>query len=441
MKPMRFQDGLATLFERGCTATPMLLALAEIAGLSDRVEDLLKAAPGGKRRRKVRIGRLGQIWISKVTLFWGTLRQGDAREIDAATRTLVDRPSDSSLLEMAFAGLMEPLTLLGRSHLVVPLHAELIKHGIDITRAASLTLAEAGDWDHAIAILESAHYHDPDLSFGVSYQDQLWKHAYHQGLTESVLPRLAAIPFYRKVPHAKALRAWQLVAYQVRAGNRDARVPVIAAVEQQPGYSEAAATQIAAWANDPSQAEAVEELTSVLEPKTVRIDAVDAGQSFAFPRTAHELFKAKVRIAARNKDYAQTATLARSSSRVAFIPASSVVIEAFLEEGDWCGAAAIAAEHDPRDRPVIEGFDDDRLREYRSLQMALAAAAARAGDHDDARTFLGNCALTYLPDPKPDRDSIDLGKVTPWAATMLAGVAEGVIPRRFIALLLPLFPS
>jgi hypothetical protein len=38
-----------------------------------------------------------------------------------------------------------------------------------------------------------------------------------------------------------------------------------------------------------------------------------------------------------------------------------------------------------------------------------------------------------------DMNDLDLGEVCPWAATVLAGAAEGIIPRRFIALLLPLF--
>jgi hypothetical protein len=48
----------------------------------------------------------------------------------------------------------------------------------------------------------------------------------------------------------------------------------------------------------------------------------------------------------------------------------------------------IAAKHDPRGRPVMDGFDDDRLDEYRSIQLAIAAMAARTGDDAAAQVFL-----------------------------------------------------
>jgi hypothetical protein len=169
------------------------------------------------------------------------------------------------------------------------------------------------------------------------------------------------------------------------------------------------------------------------------VDLPQHGLSFSLGRTAHELFKAEVMIAARRKDHAQAARLARLPSHDPFIFASDVVIDSLLEEGDWRGAAAIAAEHDPRERPVKEGFDDDRLSEYRSVQLAIAAMAARSGDDIAAQTFLGNCALSYAREPKKRLDDLDLGAICPWSATALAGAAEGAIPRRLIALLLPVF--
>jgi len=49
-------------------------------------------------------------------------------------------------------------------------------------------------------------------------------------------------------------------------------------------------------------------------------------------------------------------------------------------------------------------------------------------------------ALSALRDPKSGLDDLDIGsKVCPWEATVLAGIAERAIPRRFIALLLPVF--
>jgi len=70
--------------------------------------------------------------------------------------------------------------------------------------------------------------------------------------------------------------------------------------------------------------------------------------------------------------------------------------------------------------------------------------AARTGDDAAAQVFLRNYAPAYARDPETsvddlDMNDLDLGKVCPWATTVLAGAAEGVIPRRFIALLLPVF--
>jgi hypothetical protein len=312
------------------------------------------------------------------------------------------------------------------------------------SRGIALTLAEAGDWQHVLAVLTSGHQHDPDLSTSFATQERLWRHAYLDGLTKTVLPRLAAIPFDRSLAHAKELRGWWLTVRQIRAGDPAVCVPVIEPDQQSPGYVEAAAIQIAALAGDPSRTMIVEDLRRVLTPETIKVDLPQHGQSFSMGRTAHALFKAEVMIAAKRKDHAQAARLARLSSHDPFISAADVVIDAFLEEEDWHGAAMIAAKHDPRERPIMEGFDDDRLDEYRSIQMAIACMAARVGDDAAAQGFLRNYALSYARDPEAsvddlDMNDLDLGEVCPWATTVLAGAAEGVIPRRFIALLLPVF--
>jgi hypothetical protein len=305
----------------------------------------------------------------------------------------------------------------------------------------ALTLAQAGDWQHVLAVLTSGHQHDPDLSTSFSVHERLWRHAYLDGLTETVLPRLAAIPFDRSLAHAKELRAWWLMVRKIRAGNP----PVIEPDQQSPGYVEAAAIQIAALAGDSSQTRIVEDLRRALTPKTIKVDLPQRGLSFSMGRTAHELFKAEVMIAARRKDHAQATRLARLPSHDPFISAADVVIDAFLEEGDWRGAAMIAAKHDPRERPVMGDLDNDPLDEYRSIQLAIAAMAARTGDDAAAQDFLRNYALlSYARDPETsvddlDKNDLDLGEVCPWAATVLAGAAEGIIPRRFIALLLPVF--
>ena len=65
--------------------------------------------------------------------------------------------------------------------------------------------------------------------------------------------------------------------------------------------------------------------------------------------------------------------------------------------------------------------------------------AARTGDDAAAQTFLRNYALSDAPDSEASADDLNIDEACPWAATVLAGAAEGVIPRRFIALLLPVF--
>jgi len=255
----------------------------------------------------------------------------------------------------------------------------------------------------------------------------------------AIRTKQAHIPFDRSLAHAKELRGWWLMVHQIRAGNLALRVPVIEPDQQSPGYVEAAAIQIAALAGDPSQARIVEDLRRVLKPKTVRVDLPQRGLSFSLGGIAHELFKAEVMIAARRKDHAQAARLARLASHDPFSFAADVVIDTLLEEGDWRGAAMIAAKHDPRERPVMEGFDDDRLGEYRSIQLAIVALAVRTGDDAAAQTFLENYARSYMREPKTSPEDFDLGRICPWSATALAGAAEGIIPRRMTALLLPLF--
>jgi hypothetical protein len=409
MTPFRFEDGLAKLFafESG-NSLLTLLALAERARLSQRIPDWLTRKADGSVRRKFAFDWLGPQWIKNIVPFWEVLRAGSARDIEDSVRALISPDRCGSDLEFALRNLIKPLALLERSQVAAELHDEMLNHGIQITRQTALTLAQAGDWQHVLAVLTSGHQHDPELSTSFATHELLWRHAYLDGLTETVLPRLAAIPFDRSLAHARELRGWWLTVRQIRAGNPAVRVPVIEPDQQSPGYVEAAAIQIAALAGDSSQAKVVEDLRRVLTPKTIKVDLPQRGLSFSMGRTAHELFKADVMIAAKRKDHAQAARLARLPSHDPFISAADVVIDAFLEEGDWRGAAMIAAKHDPRERPVIEGFDDERLDDYQSVQLAIAAVAARSGDDAAAQTFLRNYALSYARYSKTSPDDLDL---------------------------------
>jgi hypothetical protein len=438
MTSFRFEEGLARLFafERGNNLLT-LLALAERAHLSQRIPDWLTRKADGSVRRKFAFDWLGPQWIKKIVPFWETLRTGSARDIEGSVRALISPDRHGSDLEFALRGLIEPLALLERAQVAAELHDEMLNHGIQITQQTALKLARAGDWQHVLAILTSGHQRDPDLSMSYSIQERLWRHAYLDGLTETVLPRLAAIPFDRSLAHAKELRGWWLTVRQIRAGDSAARVPVIEPDQQSPGYVEAAAIQIAALADDSSRTRIVEDLRRVLTPKTIKVDLPQL--SFSMGRTAHELFKAEVMIAAKRRNHAQAERLARLPSHDPFISASNVVIDAFLEEGDWRGAAMISEKHDPRELPVMDDFDDDPLDEYRSIQLAIAAMAARTGDDAAAQAFLRNYALSDARDSEASADDLNIGEVCPWASTVLAGAAEGGISRRFIALLLPVF--
>jgi hypothetical protein len=147
------------------------------------------------------------------------------------------------------------------------------------------------------------------------------------------------------------------------------------------------------------------------------------------------LLKAQVKVAARRKDYARAAALARSPTSDPLVRAPELVIDAFLDEGDWRAAAETAQRHDARERPPLEGFDDCRSEEYEELQTVLAVAAARKGDHADAHRFLVNYARTR------DETAARFNEVCPWIATILAGAAEDALPRQSLPLLLRTFRS
>jgi hypothetical protein len=165
----------------------------------------------------------------------------------------------------------------------------------------------------------------------------------------------------------------------------------------------------------------------------------------------------RIMIAARRKDFAAVSAVVETSPQDPFYNPADKAIAAFLEEGDWRGAAAIAETYDLRKRPVLRGFSDTRKRDYMTLQLTLAASAARAGEPGAAELFLASYKLAHLlmPDPPreddddeegehvdpaepaseahspPSQDPIDL-----WPATLIAGVAEGRLPAASIGMFL-----
>ncbi len=442
MEPIRFEDGLAALFQRG--ADLVLLALAESAGLSHRVPDWLRSGAAGDSRKKVGFEWFGHRSIDEVASFWRVLREGNASDIRQAAQALLAAgqvpTTDTTTPWLAFDSLVTPLTLLGRGDAVVALHDELLETNVSsITERAAVALAKFGDWDGVLTILERGHRDGRYMHFNLGNQILLWKLAYLHRQVETVLPRLAKIPLENEAAHVVEERSWRLMTYRIRAGMVGTRVPVIEHDDQSLGYVEAAATQIAALEGDPSAGGFVAELRRVLKPKSVTMEFPDRGFSLVLTDLPRELLTAEARIAARRKDYAKAEALARSGADDPYSLAADIVIDAFLEEGDWRAAAAIADQHDPRDRPVLPGFDDARSMECLFLQEALATAAARGGDDAAVAAHFANYVEVISSDLKEERDDIDWDRARLWRATLLAGAAEGVLPRKFLAVLLPIF--
>jgi hypothetical protein len=442
MEAIRFEHGLSALVHHDTLSILGHLALAELTGVSGRAHDWLRERLDSEPGNKVWIRWFGQKSSDEIASLWEALRQGGSREIMNSVRAAVRKPQDKSGLSLAFDSIIEPLVLLGRGAMVRAVHAALPESlGASFAEEAALALGACGEWDDALGVLEQAHRDGANPHINLVTESSLWRHAYLQGEVDTVLPRLAAIPFHRDRAHAAEGRVWQLVAYRLRAGRTDIHVPAIAKARQPFGYAEAAAMAIAALEGTPSAAQAVAELRRVLAPRTTTMHFVDRG--IAVEWTPDDLATARIRVAARRKNYAKLSMLAegRSSSLLSL---SGTVIDALLEEGDWRGAAEFAARYDPRDQPVIEGFDDTRLDEHCHLQRVLAAAAARGGGDGAARAHLAEyvAALRSMRDADQGVGGAkDADVVAPglWATTVLAGAAEGVIPRRFLAMLLSVF--
>jgi hypothetical protein len=437
MAESRFAEALAALFQRD-PGEALLghLSLATCTGLLPRAQDWLRQrlnAEPGKAGKTVKIGSSGPKSFDQIISFWEAVRTGGPSELHRSTSAFVGGAQDQlpspPLYEMAML-----LTTIGRGALVAALHEQSPEwRDQHFVEAAALDLAASEDWDAALALLEQAHRDGGTPRFSVGRESLLWKHAYLQGQVETVMPRLAAIPFNRELAHRAGFRAWQLLAYRIRSGRTDVSVPVLAeSRDQTPGYLEAAAMQVAALEHVPAAAHTVDDLRRVLVPRSTSIEIVDRGMTLELRSLPYELFRAQAFVAARRRDYPRLSALARMPPPF-LAPAADEVIDALLDEGDWRGAADVAAAHDPRAREAVAGFDDTRMEDYRRLQLVLAVAAARAGDDAAANAFLSKHMSTF-----PARTRAAQGR---WPAMLLAGVAEGLLPRRLLAMLLPVFSN
>lgn len=450
MEAMRFENKLSTLFRSDPSGRLLShLALAECAGLSDRALDWLRRRVDDAGTGKIDVQWLGSKSLDEIVSLWSAVREGGPLEILQSIRTALVDPQDETDLSLALDSLIEPLTLLRRGPVIRALHAELPSlAAASFAENAAVALGACGEWNDALAILDHAHRDGANPHINLANESELWKQAYLQGETDTVLPRLAAIPFHRDRAHAAAGRAWQLIAYRVRAGQTDISIPVLAEADQPFGYAEAAAMKVAALEETPSRAEEVADLRRVIAPHTTEVHAVDQGVVIRL--TLDPLSAAQIHIAARRRDYATLSTIADAPSS-SLPPLSASIVDALLDTGDWRGAADFANRYDLRDQPVIPGFDDTRLEEHCTLQLILAAAAARGGDDSAADAHLAEHVAALRAVWEAERvewgaeedaaENVETVEPALRAATVLAGAAEGALPRAFLAMLLPVYRS
>jgi hypothetical protein len=439
---MRYEDYLAALFKAG-HGDLRLMALAHIAGFADRVPGWLASAKQGFSESSS---------APALRRVFDALLTGDVATIEAA---LLSRdvlgigvtldivlagadPSDPRWLDEVLTLVVEPLILLGRVDLLPTLHANSLqrlgpKAKSSLTADAARDLATADEWGHALEILQRARRHSGDIRIETVYEAVLWKYAYVHRRVDTAMPVLAEIPFSADFPHLVEYRAWKLKAYQIRAGMPGIVVPVIEG-DQPHGYSLAVAMQIAALADDPSAAELVRNLRRVLRPRTIEFILADRGVAGSITDFPKEFSTEEAQIAARRREYAKLAALARMPVGNILIAPSSIVIDALLDEGDWRAAADIAKEHDPRKARPIPGFDDDRVSQYVSLYQHLALAAAGDGEHAAAAAFLAKAKNVDRTEIR-DGDGEATDGVFHFPETLLAGLAEGLLPRKYLHLL------
>lgn len=380
------------------------------AELNDQFESLLSSDPARIERSLLSTDRPD--WLS-------------GQNQDGAER--IDRG-----LARAF---VSPLALLGRGDVLVAIHARSLdrlqaRKASALTLRALSTLAEAGDWTSALAVLERARRSSASIPIEPEQEHVLWKYAYLHREVERVMPVLAEAPF---ATERVADREWMLKIYQIRAGVPGVEVPVISAKEDDMSYLLAVAMQIAALENDPAAAARVKALRAVLSSQP-RQTVVHDRLTLQFNLGVVSLAQARAAIAARRKDYARAAALAKMPAKDGADPPHHVAT-AFLEEGDWRGAAAVARAHDPRKRTDIAG---DPAVDYVVLHRSMAVAAAWAGDDAAAAEFLGNAQGEYgrLMEKRPGEFH---GSHLEWHPLVLAGVAEGRLPRKRIHVLVDAF--
>ncbi len=444
--PLTFEQGLRHFFCNIEDGNPfLLLALADATGFEDQKTTWLQETAGG---RLLSLGPHGERSVGELLYVWARLRSGGPDEVfGTITGFLLDQSKSIFLLR----DLIRPLALVGRASLVPHIARRVYAAGFRegfTAEAIILELGKAGAWEEVLEMCAVEQEFTGGPALGTSYEGFLWKHVYHQRQTETVLPRLAELPYDPRQAYAE-VRKWAALALRIRAGGPNLHVPVIPGDRQPGGYHRAAAMQVAALEDDPSAASYVNELRGVLRDRTGTMHFVDQGLTVEVTTERRDYLAERIMVAARRQQYDKVAELARSPAQGMLLPPADLAVEAFLEEGDWRGASRIAEAHDLRRRRVPRGLGDTRKKDYLELQKALAGAATRAGDHEDAQRFLANYrhATAHMPDPNNPTglrslaiDTTDLTKrVDLWPATLMAGVAEGRLPRQTISMFIHVF--
>jgi hypothetical protein len=444
-------------FSLGCIAAAGIVTVAPAAlGASKSSE---RASPRDKRL----FGRLKAAFMSTALLHLAgygdatatflSLVQAKHHELDAKRLKRVFQvllTGDVKAIESALRQngysvelVSQPLILLGRAGLLPPLHDYVLRRlgantKSDFTASAAVTLAAGDEWDHALRILARAKETGAGIDIEPVMEDRLWKYAYLHRRVDTVMPVLAEMPFSPEFPELVAYRKWRLKAYQIRAGLPGERVPIIEG-EQELGYNQAAAMQVAALADDPTAADYVTNLRRAVKPRSLSIELAHSGFALSVTNVPQLFATAVAQIAARRKDYAGAAELARASLKRAIIYPPSVVIDAFLDERDWRAAAAIAQEHASRESPGWVD-EDARRQQFATLYMHIAIAAVRDGDDAAATAFFAKAK----PASGADRsaDNTDAGDYDALGAEfLLALVASNRLRREYLDVMLPAFIS
>jgi hypothetical protein len=452
-----FQTGLEDAFRNIERNDPFrLLALAEVGHLREQACTWLDQVANGA---PLQLGTRGARSVEDLMAVWTTLKTGSPDDTLAAMRSFLTEPSNTLY---CVRDLIEPLALIGRTEILPAMCERLVDEGADAEFAINsilISLGAAGAWTEVLDVCAMWHSHG-QLAFdrASALEAYFWKYIYHQHQTEFVLPRVVPLANGPPGPRTEH-REWSALAFRIRAGRTDLHVPVIPRNRQPNGYYEAAAMQIAALEHEASARDHVAELRRVIGSEPTTIEVPGRGIGAKMDMEPADCRAQRIMIAAHRRDYAAVSAIVASSPHNPFNHPVDNAISAFLEEGDWRGAAGVAEAYDLRKRPVPRGFSDSRKQDYLGLQLMLAGSAACAGDTGAAELFLESYKLAHLlPDPPPDDDdenddelvvpSEDATAASPvsnepvdlWPATLIAGVAENRLPARFISMLLPVFP-